>query len=182
MKTPVFSAALAFLAFAGAARAQWQTTSYALKGGWNAIYLHGDPAYAVPATLFSAGDGLQVEEVWRWNPNPSQAQFTTSPLLPSGGTPEWSKWVRGATGNTLTQVTGQNAYLIKCAGTVDSSYSVPIVYRPLPPASTWVRNGANLLGFPSALKGGGISAFLHLLRDVSGGDCLQLEDLQIRGR
>jgi hypothetical protein len=72
------------------AHAQWITESYALKGGWNAIYLHGDATHDTPAGLFASGDGLNIEEVWRWNPNPNQVQFTTSPQLPSPGTPEWS--------------------------------------------------------------------------------------------
>ncbi|MEI6656589.1 MAG: hypothetical protein WCP45_17635, partial [Verrucomicrobiota bacterium] len=48
----------------GAAHGQWQSTSYTLKGGWNAIYLHGDASYAPPATLFASYPA--VLEVWRW--------------------------------------------------------------------------------------------------------------------
>ncbi len=159
MKKPLLSAALALLSLTGAARAQWQNANYALKGGWNSIYLHGDATHATLDTLFATGDGANIQEIWRWNPNPSQVQFTASPLLPTGGTPEWSKWVRGGTANTLTQLTGQAAYLVKCAGTASSSYVVPLAYRPLPPASSWVRNGANLMGFPTALSGGSYPVF-----------------------
>ncbi len=77
---------LSSLLFAAAAHAQWQSTTYALKGGWNSIYLHGDASYAPPATLFASNP--EVLEVWRWNPNPTQVQFTTSPLIPSAGTAE----------------------------------------------------------------------------------------------
>jgi hypothetical protein len=94
-----------------------------------------------------------VQEVWRWNPNPTQVQFTTSPLIPSAGTAEWSTWVRGGSANTLGQLMGQTAYLVKCSGAASSSYSVTIPQKIMPPSATWVRNGANLMGFPSLQNG-----------------------------
>ena len=130
------------------AHAQWQSTTYTLNSGWNSIYLHGDASYTTPDLLFASKP--EVLEVWRWNPNPTQVGFTSTPLLPSNGTPEWSKWVRGATGNSLISLTGQSAYLVKCS----SAVSVAIAQRPMPPSNTWVRNGANLMGFPSRLNGG----------------------------
>ncbi|MDB4616455.1 hypothetical protein OAE33_03570, partial [Akkermansiaceae bacterium] len=113
MKFSLF--ALVGLLLSTAAHAQWQSTTYTLKGGWNSIYLHGDASHASPDALFELHP--DVLEVWRWNPNPNQVQFTSTPLLPSAGTPEWSKWVRGTAGNSLTGLTGQSAYLIKCSGT-----------------------------------------------------------------
>jgi len=139
------------------ARAQWQTTTYSLKGGWNAIYLHGDATHATPDQLFAAHP--EVLEVWRWNPNPNQTQFTSTPLLPSNGTPEWSKWVRGLGGSSLIGLSGQAAYLVKCSGASTTSYAVPIAHRLLPPSNTWVRNGANLLGFPSSNASGNFPTF-----------------------
>jgi hypothetical protein len=127
--------------------AQWQTETYSLKGGWNSIYLHGDAGHATIDTLFASN--LEVEEVWRWIPNPSQVGFTTSPLIPASGTPEWVVWTRDGGANTLTTLAGQSAYLVKCAGTASSTYAVPIVQRPLTPSTNWVRNGANFLGFPA---------------------------------
>ena len=148
------------LLLAGRAAAQWQTTTYTLKGGWNAIYLHGDATHATPETLFASGHGANILEIWRWNPNPDQVQFTATPQLPSSGTPEWSRWVRGAAaGNTLTQLTGQSAYLVRCGGSATDTWTVPLAQRPLPPASLWVRNGANLLGFPTASIAGGFPTF-----------------------
>jgi len=140
-----------------AARAQWETVTYHLHGGWNAIYLHGDATYATPDVLFSATPftgNTVVQEVWRWNPNPTQTQFEASPLVPNAGTPEWSVWTRGATtGNTLASLTGQTAYLVRCSGTATDNYDVQMVQKPLPPRSVWVRNGANLLGFPAGVGG-----------------------------
>ncbi len=132
------------------AQAQWQTTTYSLKGGWNAIHLTGDAKYDTLDNLFPA----TVLEVWRWNPNPTQVQFTQSPLIPSAGTPEWSVWKRGLPAeSTLSQLLGQTSYLVKCSGTTANSYSVPLKQSPLLPSTSWVRNGANLLGFPSFKNG-----------------------------
>ncbi len=140
-----------FLALAATATAQWQSTTYALKGGWNAIYLHGDATYATPDELFASNP--EVLEIWRWNPKPTQVQFTADPLIPAPGTPEWNVWYRtpGAGQTTsLTALVGQASYLVKCLGTASDSHSVKIKHRPLPPSNAWVRNGANLLGFPSS--------------------------------
>ena len=51
-------------------------------------------------------------------------------------------------------MTGQTGYLIKCAGVLSNSYAVPLAQRMQPPTATWVRNGANLMGFPSKLGSG----------------------------
>jgi hypothetical protein len=132
------------------ARAQWQTTTYALKGGWNAIHLTGDAKQDTLDNLLPAG----VLEVWRWNPNPTSVQFTQSPLIPAPGTPEWSVWKRGLPlESTLTQLTGQTSYLVKCSGTAATTITVPLKQSPLPPSANWVRSGANLMGFPSRFNG-----------------------------
>lgn len=154
MKTTALTTALGFALFAAPAHAQWRTETYALKGGWNAIFLHGDATHATPEQLFpNTGTTANVLEVWRWNPNPDQIQFNNTPLTPTPGTPEWSVWVRGGAANTLSSLTGQSAYLVRCAGTISNSYSVAIKQSPRLPDATWVRNGANLLGFPSKLNG-----------------------------
>ena len=146
MKSLLLAFASCFIAVT--AHAQWQSTTYTLKGGWNSIYLHGDATHATPDELFAAHP--EVLEVWRWNPNPTQVQFTTSPLIPSAGTAEWSTWVRDGSSNSLGQLIGQTAYLVKCSGAT----SVTLPQRILPPSASWVRNGANLMGFPSKLNGG----------------------------
>lgn len=147
-----FFLALCFLLPATLIHAQWQSTTYSLKGGWNSIFLHGDATHATPDELFAATP--EILEVWRWNPNPSQVQFTTSPQVPSGGTAEWSIWVRDQPGqSTLSSLEGGRAYLVKCSGTTASSYSTTIVQSPLPPRAAWVRNGGNFMGFPSYKDG-----------------------------
>jgi hypothetical protein len=147
--------AFVFALLAGTAHAQWFSTTYSLKGGWNAIYLHGDATHAAPDVHFpNSGDAAGILEVWRWNPRPNQVQFTHSPLVPAPGTPEWHVWKRGIPAQSnLSQLTGQTAYLVKCTGTAATTYNVPVVQKAQPPSATWVRSGANLLGFPSGLNG-----------------------------
>ena len=141
---------LVSLVFTTTACAQWKTTTYTLKGGWNSIYLTGDATYdTIDALLPST-----VLEVWRWNPNPQQVGFIDTPMIPSSGTAEWSVWKRGLPAESnLTQLSGQTAYLVKCSGNASQSYSVDLKQLPQLPTNSWVRNGANLLGFP-ALKNG----------------------------
>jgi len=133
------------------ARAQWQAATYTLRGGWNAIYLHGDVNHATLDDLLK--NNPEIVSVWRWNPNPNQVQFGSSPLIPLVGTPEWSIWRRGATNNTLGSLPGQTAYLVECTGAATSTSSLALTQKISPPRSVWVRNGANLLGFPSRLNG-----------------------------
>jgi hypothetical protein len=148
----LFAAVLAAAFSATTLRAHWEAVTYSLRGGWNAIYLHGDGAHATIESHLAVLP--QVLEVWRWNPNPQETQFESSPLIPSAGTSDWSVWKRdAATGNTLSALVGQTAYLVRCSGTAADSYSLPLTLKALPPRSTWVRNGANLLGFPTRLAG-----------------------------
>ena len=150
MKSPALLLPAFLLLSAASAFAQWQTTTYSLKGGWNAIHLSGDATYQPLETLLPA----EVTEVWRWNPNPTQAQFTESPLIPAPGKPEWSVWKRGdAENSSLSQLSGQASYLVKCSGTASNTYTVPLLQAPRPPSNNWVRSGANLMGFPALQNG-----------------------------
>ncbi len=143
---------LVFAHLIPAAHAQWQTTTYSLTGGWNSIYLHGDSTHVTPDQLFASNP--EIIEVWRWNPNPNSIQFSSSPLIPSNGTPEWSVWLRGNPAQTtLVTLNGQTAYLVRCTGTTSDAFSIAIPQKIRPPRSTWVRNGANFLGFPTRLNG-----------------------------
>ncbi len=154
MKTLPLLTVVACLALASAARAQWQNVVYSLKGGWNAIYLHGDATHAGLDALFAANP--EVLAVWRWNPNPNPVQISSSSLIPSTSSPEWSVWVRGQpTQTTLAAMSGQNAYLVQCSGAASDTFTLILPQRILPPRSTWVRNGANFLGFPTRQSGGG---------------------------
>lgn len=130
---------------------QWKTESYTLKGGWNGVYLHGDASHQSPAELFK--NYPNVIEIWRWNPNPDQTQFTQSPAAPSESSSEWTIWKRDdPEEQQLTALLGQSAYLFRCSGSSSTSTTVAIPQRPRPPAATWLVSGANFLGFPAATK------------------------------
>lgn len=134
---------------AASAYAQWKTETYSLKGGWNAIYLHGDASHATPGKLFE--NFPQVREVWRWNPNPDQTGFNTSPSSPAASSNEWTIWKRDDPDEQLlTAMIGQSAYLIYCSGSASDTHAVAITQRPMPPAAKWLLTGANFLGFPTA--------------------------------
>lgn len=151
MKTPFIL--LSYLFLAVMARAQWQTDTYTLKGGWNAIYLHGDATHANIETQIT---NMNVEEIWRWVPNPDRVQYVSTPSAPAAPTPEWQIWRRTLPPlvvNDMTTLPGQSAYLVKCAGTTANTYTVSLSHRPLPPRAVWLRYGANLLGFPAKLNG-----------------------------
>ncbi len=128
--------------------AQWKTEKYSLKAGWNGIYLHGDASHFTPAQLFQAYPA--VTEVWRWNPNPDQIQFSTSPAVPDATSSEWTIWKRNdPTEQQLTKLIGQSAYLIYWDSTVAPATDVLIAQKPMPPSATWLITGANFMGFPS---------------------------------
>ena len=143
---PIF---VLLLITAAGAHAQWQTTPYTLKGGWNSMNLTGDASYDSIENILPA----EVEEVWRWNPNPTQVQFISSPLVPSAGTNEWSTWRRSGGDNTMTKLIGPGTFLVKCAGNISDVYTVPIKQSPQLPNNEWVRNGANFFGFPTLKTG-----------------------------
>ncbi len=144
------------LPLAPSVHAQWQTTAFSLRGGWNSIYLHGDATHATPEQHFAANP--EIVAVWRWNPNVNSAG--SAPTIPATNSPEWSIWRRGNPAQTtLSQLTGRTAYLIECTGSLADTYTLQLTSRPLPPASTWVRNGANLLGFPTRSADGAFPTF-----------------------
>jgi hypothetical protein len=156
---PIFlRGALAALIITPAVHAQWKTETYSLKGGWNAIYLHGDASHTTPAELFK--NYPQVLEVWRWNPNPDQVQFSDSPSEPDASSSEWTIWNRNDPAEQqLTAMVGQSAYLVNCSGSSTATTSVPILQKPRPPAATWLITGANFLGFPAASSAPGFSNY-----------------------
>ena len=52
---------------------------------------------------------------------------------------------------------GQSAYLVKCSSASPSPRALRL--RAMPPSATWVRSGANLLGFPSYATGSTFPTF-----------------------
>jgi hypothetical protein len=115
MKNTLLLTALAFLAACSTARAQWVTESYALKPGWNAVWLPMDVTHEGIATLAHP----DIQELWRWNAVEA-GTFTDTPAGPPSQTElQWSVWRRTSPeGTTLNELTGNDAYLVKVASEV----------------------------------------------------------------
>jgi hypothetical protein len=135
------------LAAASALHAQWFSKTYPLAAGWNAIWLSGDASHTTVAEIFAAN--TNVTEVWRWNPNPDQVQFSDSPSTPTTNSEEWTVWKRNdPTEQVLQRMVANSAYLINNAGS--SATNITIKQQARPPANTWLISGANFMGFPAA--------------------------------
>lgn len=131
------------LGVSATAQAQWYSKTYTLAAGWNGIWLSGDATHTTVGNLFAAY--TQVDEVWRWNPNPDQTGFTGSPSTPSPTSEEWTVWKRAdAAEQKLTQMLGNSSYLIRCSAPT----SVTIKQLALPPSADWLISGANFIGLP----------------------------------
>jgi hypothetical protein len=133
----------ALLVTAASVQAQWVDRTYTLLQGWNGVWLAGDASYTTVEELFSKYP--EVLEVWRWNPDPDETAFTTTPSTPSTNSEEWTVWKSDHTEQGLTQMIGNSAYLIRC----NSDTTVKINQLAIPPAATWLISGANFLGFPA---------------------------------
>lgn len=129
------------------ARAQWITQTFALKNGWNAIYLHVDASHATLDQLFgpAAPVLLPIDEVWRWNPTAS-SQDVSNPQAPTDGGTQWASWKVSALGSSqLNRFTANSAYLVHC--TADTTLKVK--GRPVMPSYRWSTSGLNFFGFPT---------------------------------
>lgn len=102
----------ALLVTAASLQAQWIDRTYTLLEGWNGVWLAGDASYTTVEELFSVNP--EVLEVWRWNPDPDETAFTTTPSTPSTNSEEWTVWKSDHTEQALTQMIGNSAYLIRC--------------------------------------------------------------------
>jgi hypothetical protein len=141
---------IAFACLAAPLHAQWTTTVYTLRPGWNSLWLHGDASHLTPDQAFASVP--QVTEIWRWNNGAIGRQFSFDPATPGGGLPDWSYWAKGAPGNTLASMIGQAGYLVH--STASSNITVSITSRAMAPANLWTRSGANFQGLPSRSTSG----------------------------
>jgi hypothetical protein len=154
MKKSLITIGAAAMTLSGAL-AQWQTTTYELKGGWNTMNVFGDVNYGTLESMLPA----DVIEVWRWNNRSGDGTFSQSPAVPAPGTPEWSIWKRGLPAqSTLTKIS-RGTYLVRCSGAASASITVPLKQAVKPPVNVWQRTGANLLGFPTMKNGASYPLF-----------------------
>ena len=141
---PLLTMALFCLA-GGSVQAQWQSESYSLKPGWNAIWLPLDVSHAAMEDLVPAS----VEEVWRWNANVA-GTFSTNPDVSDV---QWSVWRRGdPAGTTFGSMDPNYAYLIRVT-TGTSPFFWSVKGKPVTPRYDWTSTGVNLVGFPMETPG-----------------------------
>ena len=126
------------------AHAQWETQSFDLKAGWNAVFLHVDADYTTLNAMVGGDVANPIIEIWRWNP-PASTQFTDSPNNPNLGS-EWSSWSRLKPNNSLQRLLGDAAYLVR-VGTNVSTYTWNVKGRPVAPRHEWTVTGLNFIGF-----------------------------------
>ena len=150
----------AWAVLATAAQAQWYNKTYNLVAGWNSIWLTGDASYGTMEELFPVSSG--VSEVWRWNPNTDKVLFTENPSAATDQSEEWTVWKRDSDEKLLKRMLGNSAYLVYCP----AAASLTITQKAIPPAATWLRSGANFIGFP--VKSGGTTFSSYFARMITG--------------
>lgn len=144
-------ALLASLVAVGAvpAQAQWITQSFALRAGWNAVYLHVDASHDTLEHLVGDDPGNPILEVWEWRPAPTTQQFVQSPQEPADSGSQWLSWVRNDPNpGTLERLHGNAACLVRVAAATPA-YEWQLKGRPLLPAHEWTTTGLNFVGFPT---------------------------------
>ncbi len=138
----------ALAAVPSAARAEWLTQSFALRAGWNAVFLHVDASHATLDQLVgtAAPTLTPIDQVWRWNPDPVSGQFIQSPQEPATSGTQWNSWKRtDEAGSTLQRLTANSAYLVYST----SDYTLTLKGRPTLPLYQWSTSGLNFFGFPT---------------------------------
>lgn len=138
---------LTLLGMATPLSAQWLTQTNALKPGWNAVYLHVDPARTNMASLISPTD--PIEEVWSWNVDrpPSGALALFENPVPGS---QWSVWTRNSgAASELKTLRGNMAMLVRVNEAATAGFTWRVKGRPATPAYRWSLDGLNLVGFPT---------------------------------
>jgi hypothetical protein len=129
-------------------QAQWLTQTLTLKAGWNAVFLHVDAGHATVDQLVGPGAPAltPIEQVWRWDPKSSTAEFVVSPQQPIDSGSQWTTWKRTAsTTSPLQRLTANTAYLVY--STADFTWDLK--GHPVLPSYQWSTSGLNFFGFPT---------------------------------
>lgn len=121
------------------------TRTFALRSGWNAVYLDVRPADPTAETVLS---GLPIRSVWR-----HQAKLTSVDFIQDAAEPIWNRdqWLVHvptnrieSLDNNLFQIQGGYPYLIELSA--PASWTVTGV--PVVGSARWKADAFNLRGFP----------------------------------
>ena len=139
---------------------QWQTQTFELKQGWNAIYTHVDAKHTTIEQLVA---DTGVEEVWRWRPKLSNMQYIQSPDQPMNPVSRWTSWKSiEPTESALQRLSGNTAYLVRAAQDINLSIKGKVV----PPRYQWTNTGLNFIGFST--QAASPPVFANFLSPVNG--------------
>ncbi len=143
---------ISFFSFLSA-KGQWATETFSLKPGWNSIYLNIDASYANIDDLGQLDSN--IEEIWLWKPEVTDAQFIKSPDNPSNKKTRWLSWSKDkGPSSALQRLIGNSSYLIRYGNPDGEGNWSPnqklewkLKGRPLPPNYNWTSTGLNFIGF-----------------------------------
>lgn len=131
------------------AQAHWLTQTFALKAGWNAVFLHVDASHATIAQILASDPAASIEEIWLWQAPTSLQQFVQSPQEPTAGGSQWRAWKRTDAANSVLQrLIPNSGYLVRVRPDV-ATYNWALKGKATVPRYQWSSSGLNFLGFPS---------------------------------
>jgi hypothetical protein len=145
MKMKLAVVALALLAPAAARASEFQTQSFDLHPGWNAVYLEVAPQPGDTASVFQ---GIPIVSVWTWNPKSTPVDFIQDPSEAIFNRSGWLGYFPpgpSAVVNNLFTIEANRAYLVNLGGTSNATWTV--TGRPSARGTSWVPNSFNLVGF-----------------------------------
>jgi hypothetical protein len=128
-----------------AARGQTLTQTFALRAGWNSIWLEVDPTNNAIGAVFA---GAPLVSVWTF-----ADRITAVDFIADANEPVWNRdrWLRylppghpAAFQNNLFAAPGYRAYLVQLTNAFTLNVTGRFAWRPRP----WAPNAYNLRGFP----------------------------------
>lgn len=130
-----------------ASRAQWVSQTFALKAGWNAIYLYVQPE---PRALDSVFAGLPVDMVYKWQRPEAAIQFDVDPGNPFPRPGDWQTWYPEDSDrqflNTFGDLLANQAYYVHVTNV--SGCALNLKGTPVLNSYVWPGNAYSLYGLP----------------------------------
>lgn len=127
------------------APAQTTTQTFALRSGWNAIWLDVDPTNNATAAVFQ---GAPLVSVWTFADKTTAVDFIADVNEPVWNRDRWLRHVPtnhpGAFQNNLFIAPGKRAYLVQ----LTNAFTLNVTGRPAWRSRSWAPNAYNLRGFP----------------------------------
>ncbi len=127
------------------APAQTTTQTFALRSGWNALWLDVDPTNNAIASVFN---GAPLVSVWTFADRNTSVDFIADVNEPVWNRDRWLRHVPtnhpGAFQNNLFIAPGKRAYLVQ----LTNAFTLSVTGRPAWRTRSWTPNAYNLRGFP----------------------------------